>query len=129
MAEKERTGPVGGSRPDDDQPAGHTSTPTIAEHLYDADAVVCFGNARPVVAVDPDGTLWPWLLGRRGAPQGCCCADCAPHEQTGPLPQHVRARLNQCGAIGSTTRRRCNNQVKPPGRYCHQHRGDGGDGG
>ncbi len=101
-----------------------TDNPTAA--LYHPDEVRCFGDAHPVLAVRPDGTAWPWLLGDHDdAPQGCCCPACAPHEQTGPLPNAVRVRLAQCEATSSTTGRRCRNPARPPGRHCHVHDGGG----
>ncbi|WP_146207412.1 hypothetical protein [Nocardioides silvaticus] len=80
------------------------------------------------VCVGPDGGETCWLLSPQpGEPTGCICADCAPHEQDGPLPlgwHRVGSSTYDyptCGALTTTTGQPCRFPVTRPGDRCHHH--------
>lgn len=64
-----------------------------------------------------------------GAVNGCACADCAPHEQVGPVPIEYVSRLvwnpvqerQQCAA-STRAGTRCNAMTGHPSGYCGHHK-------
>lgn len=74
----------------------------------------------------PDGEAWPLVIDvRQDEPQWIACrphhfASVAPHELTGPLPQHFG--LARCGAP-TIAGRPCRALVSSLGQRCRHHRG------
>lgn len=85
------------------------------------------------MCVNHHGQSWPWLLApdaddsdRRdhGEHHGCRAVCCAPHEQAGPLPARIRARINRCQhARGSW---RCSRPAPLGQDRCWQHTASAG---
>lgn len=96
-----------------------------------ADEVTALDNGYAMAwCIDADGTPWPWIIAPLCADHqddhvrhGCTCRNCAPHEQPGPLPASVRARLERerCGAPRADGHP-CRTAVGSPGGRCAWHR-------
>jgi hypothetical protein len=90
--------------------------------LPDWSTVACLGGGwHAAMAVEPDGTSWPWLI----SPEPD--ADSTPvafpeHERLGPLPWIVRYRLTRhlCGHPCKDGHP-CRREVHARGRLCPQH--------
>ncbi len=105
-------------------------TPDEGRSLPDMSTAVDLGDGlTAVIAVSPDGERWPWLahlgVGATDADGGCCCAHCAPHEQTGPLTAAQRLALGlQCRAITARGRRCAKPAADLASGVCAWHRHD-----
>jgi hypothetical protein len=85
----------------------------------------CLGTGwHAAMAVDPDGTTWPWLVNPDPAAYGDAATPTSfpDHELLGPLPWRVRYRLSRhrCGHPCKDGHP-CRREVQARGRLCPQH--------
>jgi len=71
------------------------------------------------VAVEPDGSWWPWLLSPDGPDPEAPDVVTPTHEDLGPLPVAVLRVIERCGAA-TQAGTPCTRRAGPSGR-CTQH--------
>lgn len=93
------------------------------EHAIPLTTFLLEGGWTASECIQSDGTTALWLLSPHGGQVGCDCPDCAPHEQTGPLPRPWKLRAG-LGCAGRTrSGQPCANPVRHQGDLCPAHRG------
>ena len=96
-----------------------------ADHgsLVDKSTVACLGGGwHAAMAVNPDGTTWPWLVSPEDDADAATTWPTPAHEQLGPLPWAIRYRLTRhlCGHPCKDGHP-CRREVNARGRLCPQH--------